>query len=77
MCFHINRSKIKYLSTEKTSKNPRNSAYTYRIILSSVSGYQIECNCDDQKTGLTDDNVLRSMDQLPVTGNVPIVEMKT
>ena len=24
VCFHINRSKIKYLSTEKTWKNPRN-----------------------------------------------------
>ena len=26
VCFHMNRLKIKYLSTEKTSKNPRNSA---------------------------------------------------
>ena len=25
VCFHMNRLKIKYLSTEKTSKNPRNS----------------------------------------------------
>jgi len=28
VCFHMNRSKTKYLSTEKTSKNPRNSTYT-------------------------------------------------
>ena len=27
VCFHENRSAIKYLSTEKTSKNSRNSAY--------------------------------------------------
>ena len=27
VCFHMNRLKIKYLGTEKTSKNPRNSAY--------------------------------------------------
>ena len=27
VCFHMNRLKIKYLSTEKTSKNPRNSTY--------------------------------------------------
>ena len=26
VCFLMNRSKLKYLSTEKTSKNPRNSA---------------------------------------------------
>ena len=31
VCFHMNRLKIKYLSTEKTSKNPRNSAYIWRI----------------------------------------------
>ena len=41
-----------------------------KIFIYSVSGYDILCNCDDQKTGLTDDNVLRSMDQLPVKGNV-------
>ena len=46
-------------------------------LILSVSGYQIDCNCDDEKTGLTDDNVLRSMDQLPVTGNVSMVEIKT
>ena len=43
----------------------------------SVSGYQIDCNCDDQKTGLTDDNVLRSMDQLPVTGTVIVFVTET
>ena len=26
VCFHVNRSEVKYLSTEKTLKNPRNSA---------------------------------------------------
>ena len=26
VCFHMDRSKLKYLSREKTSKNPRNSA---------------------------------------------------
>ena len=35
----------------------------------SVYGLDIKCNCDDQKTGLTDDNILTAMDQLPVTGN--------
>ena len=34
----------------------------------SVYGLEIDCNCDDQKTGLIDDNVLTSMDQLPITG---------
>ena len=29
VCFHMNWLKIKYLSTEKTSKNPRNSAYLF------------------------------------------------
>ena len=29
VCFHVNRSEVKYLSTEKTLKNPRNSAYVY------------------------------------------------
>ena len=29
----MNRSEIKYLSTEKTSKNPRNSAYIWAIFL--------------------------------------------
>ena len=43
----------------------------------SVSGYQIDCNCDDEKTGLTDDNVLRSMDQLPVTGTVIVFVTET
>ena len=33
VCFHVNRSAIKYLSTEKTSKNSRNSAYLYFMIL--------------------------------------------
>ena len=28
------------------------------------------CNCDDQKSGFIDDNVLKSMEQLPVTGSV-------
>ena len=27
VCLHMKRSKIKHLTTEKTSKNPRNSAY--------------------------------------------------
>ena len=27
MFFHVNRSEVKYLSTEKTLKNPRNLAY--------------------------------------------------
>ena len=44
-----------------------------KILIYSVSGYDILCNCDDQKTGLTDDNVLRSVDQLPVKGNVYIM----
>ena len=43
----------------------------------SVSGYKIDCNCDDEKTGLTDDNVLRSMDQLPVTGTVIVFVTET
>ena len=43
-----------------------------KILIYSVSGYDILCNCDDQKTGLTDDNVLRSLDQLPVKGNVSL-----
>ena len=30
--FHMKRSKIRYLSTEKTSNNPRNSAYGYMTI---------------------------------------------
>ena len=34
----------------------------------SIYGLEIDCNCDDQKTGLHDENVLTSMDQLPVTG---------
>jgi len=29
VCFHVNRSSIKYLSIEKTSKNSRNSAYRW------------------------------------------------
>ena len=29
VCFHMNRLKIEYIGTEKTSKNPRNSAYAY------------------------------------------------
>ena len=31
VCFHVKRSEVKYLDTEKTLKNPRNSAYVYDI----------------------------------------------
>ena len=34
----------------------------------SLDGTPIKCNCDDEKTGITDDNVLRARDQLPVKG---------
>ena len=34
------------------------------------SGSPIQCNCDNQLTKLTDDNLLMSKDQLPVTGKV-------
>ena len=33
VCFHMNRLRIKYLSTEKTSKNPRNSAFAWLNII--------------------------------------------
>ena len=33
-------------------------------------GSNVACNCDDERTGLTDDNILMSKDQLPVTGKV-------
>ena len=46
-------------------------------VILSLGGTPIECNCDDEKTGLTDDNVLRSMDQLPVTGTVIISVTET
>ena len=29
VCFHMEKSKIQYLSPEKTSENPRNSAYLW------------------------------------------------
>ena len=32
VCFHMDRSKLKYLNREKTSKNPRISAYLYNIL---------------------------------------------
>ena len=38
-------------------------------------GSNVACNCDDERTGLTDDNVLMSKDQLPVTGKV--LKLKT
>ena len=31
VCFHVNKSDVKYLSTEKKLKNPRNSAYLYAL----------------------------------------------
>ena len=34
----------------------------------SLGGTPIECNCDDEKTGIIDDNILRSKEQLPVQG---------
>ena len=37
VCFHVNGSAIKYLSTEKTSKNSRNSAYKWFIYLEMLS----------------------------------------
>ena len=38
------------------------------ILVLSYSDTPIKCNCDDQKTGLIDDNVLKSKLQLPVQG---------
>ena len=32
----------------------------------SYSNTQIQCNCDDQKTGFIDDNILMSKEHLPV-----------
>lgn len=43
------------------------------ICIGSVTGTHVMCNCDDQKTGLIDDNVLYSMDQLPIKGQVKSV----
>ena len=34
----------------------------------SFSGTPIRCNCDDQRTGLIDENMLKSKDHLPVQG---------
>ena len=36
----------------------------------SYSNTPIKCNCDDQKTGLIDENILKSKEQLPVKGKV-------
>ena len=36
----------------------------------SLDGAPIECNCDDEKTGITDNNLLTSKSQLPVKGKV-------
>ena len=36
--FHLKRPKVMYLSTGKTSKNPRNSAYAYDM-------HDIKFNC--------------------------------
>ena len=36
----------------------------------SLDGTSVECNCDDEKTGLTDNNLLTSKSQLPVKGKV-------
>lgn len=41
-----------------------------KITLMISFGSNIQCNCDDQLTKLTDDNILMSKDQLPVTGKV-------
>ena len=35
-------------------------------IMLSYSNTPIQCNCDDQKTGLIDDNILKSKEHLPV-----------
>ena len=47
VCFHMNWLKIKYLSTEKTSKNPRNSAYPWTKI--SYEGTIYDAKHDDLK----------------------------
>ena len=41
--YRINKSKEMYLNTEKTSKNPRNSAYLYRIGRYTPIGSKSEC----------------------------------
>ena len=38
--------------------------------LLSLDDASIECNCDDEKTGITDNNLLTSKNQLPVSGKV-------
>ena len=40
------------------------------LYLFSIDDASIECNCDDEKTGITDNNLLTSKNQLPVTGRV-------
>lgn len=44
-----------------------NTCYQF---LFSLVGAEIECNCDDDKTGITDNNLLKSKDQLPVKGKI-------
>ena len=39
----------------------------------SLNGGSIKCNCDDEKTGLTDDNLLQSKNKLPVSGKVILI----
>ena len=36
----------------------------------SIDDASIVCNCDDEKTGITDNNLLKSKTQLPVQGKV-------
>ena len=43
---------------------------TCNRFLLSLDSSEIKCNCDDEKTGITDNNLLKSKDQLPVTGKV-------
>ena len=38
------------------------------IEVKSLDETPIQCNCDDEKTGIIDENVLQSKDQLPVQG---------
>ena len=37
----------------------------------SMIGSKISCNCDDDHTGMTDDNLLTAKNQLPVKGKFP------
>ena len=45
-----------------------NNLYEY-----SLDDTKIVCNCDDEKTGFIDNNVLKSKNQLPVTGKIELI----